>query len=98
MDLAVLGCRPRQEIGGGGLHRVGIAETQSHESPLGLVGDGVSPELDDHREAELPGRRHGGGRVGHHPFLRERDPEGTQQVLGVLLGQGGVRRRHGFPR
>ena len=68
---------------------VGRAEPEPHQAPLGLVGDGVAPELDHDREPDLVGRRHrvGGGR--HDPLGGERHTERGEQLFRRRLGERG---------
>ena len=88
-DVAVLGAGGGQQLGGGGLHRRGVAQAELHQSPLGLVGDGGAAELDDDGIPDLVG---GLGRLLRcgRPALRPAPARRAgPAALGFRLREGG---------
>ena len=75
-------------------NRGGVGETQAHQVPLGLVGDGVAAELGHHGEADALGRGDGGVRVGRQLLASDRNPVLGQELFGCVLGKGA--RGHGL--
>ena len=88
LDRAVVGAGGREQLGGGVAARVGVGQAEPDQAPLGLVGDGVTAELGDHRDRRSPRPRP--GLVGGVDELlgEERDAERREQRLGVGFGEG----------
>ena len=84
----VLGSGRVQELGAGTTHCLGIGQAQSHQAPLGLVGDRVATELHHDREPEPVGRGHRALHVWARPLRRDRYALGRQAGLGFRLGEG----------
>ncbi len=93
IDVTVVGCRRREQIGRGAFDAGSVAEPEPHETPLGLVGDRVAVQLRHDRITDLVGRLPCLGRARCEPLGGDRHVEGCEQRLRFPLGQRGRRVR-----
>ena len=68
IDVTVVGCRRREQIGCGAFDAGPIAEPEPHETALGLVGDRVAVQLGHDRITDLVSRLSRFGRARREPL------------------------------
>ena len=91
LDRAVVGAGRGEELGRGRADRGRVGQSEPDEAALGLVGDGVAAQLDDHRVAELVCGRDGCVGVGRRPLVEHRHAVTREQLLRRGFREG----RHG---